>query len=477
MDFDEVFESLSSVEGILRADAIYNRMDASGRAYYRSVVSRIADELGVAETAVAKRAVELCEGGEGSHGHVGYYLIDKGVEKLYSRIRPDDERRTVSTDEKVARMFVIKCLIALIFIVPSLMCGLTSFLLCIIPSLFIADMVYIRLSTRFTKPRSIPRIAVGKSVGAENRTLVVVPVLITSSEAVEKSIERIETHYLSNPLDECCFAVLGDFPDSSEQKTDEEDKVLKSASEMIADLNAKYGFDTPRFFYLHRARQWNRHDSVWMGYERKRGAIIELVRLIEDGDMGSFELCAPSGLPDGIKYCVTLDADTVMPRETLSKLVGAMMHPLNKPAADSIGLVIDGYGMIVPRMETTVSGAEKTPFSRIVSYNCGVCAYSSAVSDFHQDTFGEGIFGGKGIFDVHAFKAALDYRISDNSVLSHDLLEGCFARAGLLNDVALYDSEPSTLISYQKRRHRWIRGDWQLLPQAFKEQNCRQHSA
>lgn len=464
MDFDEVFESLSSVEGILRADAIYNRMDASGRAYYRGVVSRIADELGVAETAVAKRAVELCEGGEGSHGHVGYYLIDKGVEKLYSRIRPDDERRTVSTDEKVARMFVIKCLIALIFIVPSLMYGLTSFLLCIIPSLFIADMVYIRLSTRFTKPRSIPRIAVGKSVGAENRTLVVVPVLITSSEAVEKSIERIETHYLSNPLDECCFAVLGDFPDSSEQKTDEEDKVLKSASVMIADLNAKYGFDTPRFFYLHRARQWNRHDSVWMGYERKRGAIIELVRLIEDGDMGSFELCAPSGLPDGIKYCVTLDADTVMPRETLSKLVGAMMHPLNKPAADSIGLVIDGYGMIVPRMETTVSGAEKTPFSRIVSYNCGVCAYSSAVSDFHQDTFGEGIFGGKGIFDVHAFKAALDYRISDSSVLSHDLLEGCFARAGLLNDVALYDSEPSTLISYQKRRHRWIRGDWQLLP-------------
>ena len=189
----------------------------------------------------------------------------------------------------------------------------------------------------------------------------------------------------------------------------------------------------------------NSADGIWMGYERKRGAIVELVRLLCTGDTGSFKLMMPE-LPDKIQYCLTLDADTSLPMETLKELIGAAAHPLNAPVISEDMVVVDGYGVMAPRMETTAKSAVKTPFSSIWSADCGVSAYTSGVSNFSQDIFGTGIFGGKGIFNISVFKDTLDYIIPDNTVLSHDLLEGCFMRAGFLNDVILYDSEPSTLL-------------------------------
>lgn len=216
-------------------------------------------------------------------------------------------------------------------------------------------------------------------------------------------------------------------------------------------------------FFLHRKRELSRFDGVYMGRERKRGALSDLVELLAVGEDGPFVLIS-APLPKEVRYCLTLDADTVLPPGALAKCIGAMEHPLNRALADRNGVVRQGHGVIAPRMRQTLSSAVKTPFARLVSGESGVDLYASAASEFYQDVFGTGIFGGKGIFDVTVFRAALRNWIPENTVLSHDLLEGCFLRAGFMGDVAFYDGEPSTFSAWWKRQHRWMRGDWQLLP-------------
>lgn len=467
LDWPARFEDYSSVEKVLREGADYGGMDAATRTYYRSVVERHARRLNVAETVVARQAVRLCEGREGKRAQAGYYLFCQGREELFSSLRPDMRHAGLKQNARLAAFLACEAFVTVVLIVLCAPMGFLSLLLSVLPAWSLAHCAAVFCFSRAMPVRRIPRMDLRNGVGAENKTLVAVPTLVLDEASVRAGTEQLETHYLANPYENCSFAILADFKDSPNEENPGERELLALAENRIKALNEKYAPDAPIFFYLHRRREFNENDGVYMGRERKRGALTDLVNLLLGGDGEPF-LLVTSPLPEGIRYCLTLDADTLLPREALLELVGAMAHPLNKPVCDRYGVVREGYGVIAPRMRALSSGAAKTRFARLVSGDFGLDTYSAAAGEFYQDVFGEGIFGGKGIFDVEAFRNALRYWIPDRTVLSHDLLEGCFLRAGFMGDVALYDSEPSAFVSWWKRQHRWIRGDWQLIVFASK---------
>ncbi len=464
LDFRDFFERFSAVEAALREDAVYPEMDAATRGYYRTCVERLAGRLGVAETVVAKTAVRLARGGEGRLSHVGAYLFEEGEPLLWEALRPDRRRIRLTENQKLALFAAGEAAFTAALVALAATGGLVQCLLSLLPAWSLGRFLAVRIAMWGRDARRIPRMEFASGVPEDARTLIVVPTLILSEDAVAASLAQLETHYLANPLPNCCFAVLGDFKDGPEEWRDGEKELLAKAKEQTDALNARYAKGGPPiFFFLHRKRELSRFDGIYMGRERKRGALCDLVELIAAGEAEPFALIS-APLPSSVRYCLTLDADTILPPGALAKCVGAMAHPLNRPVADRNGVVRLGHGVIAPRMRQTLASAAKTPFARLASGESGVDLYASAANEFYQDVFGTGNFGGKGIFDVAAFRAALPHWIPENSVLSHDLLEGCFLRAGFLGDIALYDGEPSTFAAWWKRQHRWMRGDWQLLP-------------
>lgn len=464
IDTEALFERICRVEHELLKDKTYGEMDKKSRAYYRSCVERIAHSLKASETSVAKKALALAATGEEEKGQVGYYLFLDGKKELYKSIRPDKQYREYSHGQKLWTITVAQIAILIPLLVFAAMGGIIPCLLSIFPAWTIANFIVVRIAVKNSTPKIVPRLSLEEKIGEENRTLVVVPTLVCDDESLEEAIENIETHYLSNPLDNCYFAILSDFCDSEKSVNEGEEALLVKAKSLIKRLNEKYaGENQDIFYFLHRGRQYLISDDVYMGHERKRGALMALAEYIVTGVSTQFVLIT-SPLPENIKYCLTLDSDTVLNKETLSELIGAAAHPLNKPVLDENGVVIKGYGVIVPKMRTLASSANKSRFARLFSVDAGFDIYATASSEFYQDIFKEGIFGGKGIFTIDVFYSSLKRWIRDNAVLSHDLLEGSFLRAGYMGDVTLYDSTPNTFISWWKRSHRWIRGDWQLLP-------------
>ena len=262
------------------------------------------------------------------------------------------------------------------------------------------------------------------------------------------------------------FALLSDFLDAPTETLPHDAEILEAARAGIAALNAKHadgGAD--RFFLFHRLRQWNAREGLWMGWERKRGKIEEFNRLLRGATDTSFAVTVGdlSILPD-VKYCITLDSDTRLPRGVARELIGIIMHPLNRPTFDAaVGRVTEGYGILQPRISVTFMSAAGSLFARLYSGHTGVDPYTTAVSDTYQDLFDEGIFTGKGLYDVDAFIAALEDSVPENALLSHDLFEGLHARVALVSDVELVDDYPSSVLSHARRQHRWVRGDWQIL--------------
>ncbi|MBQ9833453.1 MAG: hypothetical protein IJO48_06970, partial [Clostridia bacterium] len=469
-DMEALFERICMVEHELSEDATYRAMDKKSRAYYRSCVERMAHSLKAAETSVARKALALAASGEEKgageeKGQVGYYLFGDGKAELYTSIRPDKKYREYTHEKKLWSLITAQTALTIPLVFLAATGGFIPCMLSIFPAWTIANFVVVRIAVKRSVHRMIPRLSMENGIGEENRTLVVVPTLITDEKSLNEALENIETHYLANPLDNCYFAVLSDFPDSQEQITSQEIELLQKARELTEALNKKYAVnrDDNVFYFLHRHREFLISDDIYMGRERKRGALMALAEYIVTGESQQFNIIS-SPLPENIKYCVTLDADTVLPKESLSELIGAAAHPLNKPVLNENGVVTKGYGVIVPNMKTLASSAAKSNFARLYSTDAGLDIYASASGEFYQDIFSEGIFGGKGIFNIDVFYESLNPWIRDNAVLSHDLLEGSFLRAGYMSDVALYDSTPATFISWWKRSHRWIRGDWQLLP-------------
>jgi cyclic beta-1,2-glucan synthetase len=320
----------------------------------------------------------------------------------------------------------------------------------------------------------LPGFELREGVPPDLRTIVVVPTLLINELEIEKQIERLEVHHLSSPDDNFIFALLSDWRDSATEHDANDERLFDKATAGITRLNTQYGpaaGGCARFFFLHRLRIWSEGEGMWIGWERKRGKLHELNRLLRGATDTAFmpiDGQAPS-LPSGIRYVITLDADTRLPIGAARRLVGKVAHPLNHPRFDPhVGLVVQGHGILQPRVTPSLPiGSEGSLFQRAFSGPNGLDPYALAVSDVYQDLFEEGSYCGKGIYEIDTVVAALKGQIPENSVLSHDLLEGIFARAGLVSDIEVVEEFPSRYAVAAARQHRWVRGDWQLLPWIF----------
>jgi cellobiose phosphorylase len=494
-DWREFVETMSVVEDTFRDDpaGIYSQMDFATRDRYRHVVERTARRGGLSEREVAQKAVDLAAAAQTEAGaqdrtaHVGYYLIDRGV-PLFERaaqVRPSPFERLRRAAGRIplllylGSIWLIAATVTLGVLVQAVASGaggwgllpLGALVLLCASSLGVAVVNW--LATLLVKPDTLPRLDFSRGIPDDLRTLVVVPTLLTDPEGIEDLLEALEVRFLANHDSNLHFGLLTDFRDAPAQAMPEDEDLLRLAREGIETLNHKYQEDRDdAFFLFHRPRRWNPQERVWMGYERKRGKLSDLNALLRGAEDGRFSLIVGerSALPT-VKYVITLDTDTQLPRDAARLLVGTLSHPLNRPRYDEAkGHICEGYGILQPRLSATMANVSRSWFGRLFGSEPGIDPYTRAVSDVYQDVFREGSFTGKGIFDVDAFERALGGRFPENLILSHDLLEGCYARAALVTDVQLHEGYPTRFSADVSRRHRWIRGDWQiarwLLPRA-----------
>ena len=324
--------------------------------------------------------------------------------------------------------------------------------------------------THLLRPRLLPRMETATGIPNDACTMVAVPTIFSSESQVSQLLEKLEVHFLANQDPHIYFALLGDFADADAEHLADDTSILEFAQTGIAELNRRHSSESEvRFHLFHRSRLWNPSEDKWMGWERKRGKLEEFNRLLRGARDTSFILqTANETLLNRIRYVITLDSDTQLPRDVARKLVGAAIHPLNRPQLNVAGdRVIRGYGIVQPRVSISLVSASRSRFAEVFSGNTGIDPYTTAVSDVYQDLFGEGNFTGKGLYDVEAFQRALDNRVPENSLLSHDLFESLFARAALVTDIELLDDYPASYDAYAKRQHRWTRGDWQILRWLF----------
>ncbi|HWP67799.1 MAG TPA: cyclic beta 1-2 glucan synthetase, partial [Rectinemataceae bacterium] len=317
----------------------------------------------------------------------------------------------------------------------------------------------------FTAPHILPRMDFAGGIPPESRTLVVVPAMLSSTRHIERLVEALEVRLLANRDDNLLFGLLTDFPDAGQQTLPLDGELVRYARQKIEELNDAYRSPLCEpFFLFHRGRKWNSREEIWMGYERKRGKLADLNALLRGGAADQFDLVVGriEQLPS-VKYVITLDSDTGLPRDSAWQLAGTMAHPLNRPLYDEArGRIVEGYGILQPRVAVSLPGASRSRFARMNNSEPGIDPYTRTVSDVYQDLFGEGSFIGKGIYDVDAFEKVLKGRFPENRILSHDLVEGCYARSGLVSDVQLFEESPSSYLVDVERRRRWIRGDWQV---------------
>ena len=487
MDWKAFVEALSEVEAILRTDpgGIYGAMDFATRDRYRHAVEALARHSRLTESAVAQGAIRLAseaaqvKGSDDRTAHVGYFLIDRGRSVLarWAQVRwPLGSllNRTVARFPLAFHLLGIGLLTTLATggcVFWALGAGVGDFRLPLLAFLFVvavsqvAVSVFNRLSTIFVQPSLLPRMDTTKGIAPGSRTMVVVPTLLTSAEGVDHLLETLEIHYLANRDPHLHFALLSDFRDSKVAERPGDDVLLAQAMAGVAALNLKYPEGGGAgFFLFHRPLLWNPTERLWMGYERKRGKLAEFNVWLRGGARDCF--CAVAGetaVLSEIKYVITLDTDTQLPRDAARKLVGTMDHRLNRPVFDPArGVVVDGYSILQPRLSVSLPSARRSWFVRLHAGEVGLDPYTREVSDLYQDLYHEGSFIGKGIYDVDAFERAMQGRFRENAVLSHDLIEGCLGRAGLVSDVELFEAYPSRYEVDVARRHRWIRGDWQI---------------
>ena len=497
MDWREFVETMSSVELQLRQDpgGVYGAMAFVTRDQYRHAVERLAKICGRDEWEVAGQAVQLAKGQpaevarDDRKRHVGYYLVDDGREQLERRLAPSlSQRWRLARLAAPARVVLFLGAIAGItalltgiilarLATPAI--GAPTLALLVVLTMVCASQVAVALVNwlimTLRTPDVLPRLDFTAGIPAECRTLVAVPSMLVSLEHIGDLLEALEVRYLANRDENLHFGLLTDFADASTAVTPKDAEFINAARAGIDDLNARYrgaaGESPDKFFLFHRPRCWNRQEKVWMGYERKRGKLKALNALLR-GQLcwpGTYEptfsvIAGDQTALQGVKYVITLDSDTQLPREAAHKLIGAMAHPLNRPYVDPVkGVVREGYGILQPRVAISLPGAYRSWFVRLYGGDAGTDPYTRAVSDVYQDLFQEGSFIGKGIYDVDAMSTTLATALPENLILSHDLLEGSYARCGLVSDVILNEEHPSHFIDDSKRRHRWIRGDWQII--------------
>jgi cyclic beta-1,2-glucan synthetase len=516
-DWKEFFEDASLVEQFLNEDpsGIFQNMDFVTRDYYRKAVEEIALSSKLGEWEVAHSAISLAQEATAqanmhpqseelnensttwsedsresiqslsrnqfpSAAHVGYYLVGQGRPALEQRLhaqimtglRVNRHIRSYATPYYLGAIFLLTALLGGLSLIYAWVKGSTSGMLLVvmlavlIPTITLAVNLINHALTFFLRPNVLPKMDFSKAIPETHSSLVVIPSLLSSIEEADSLLRQLEMHYLRNRGENLYFGLLTDYTDSVTQHDPADEELREHLKKGIQNLNEKYAQSVSPFFLFHRDRCWNPSENIWMGWERKRGKLQELNQLIlgKGDDNFSVKLGNLEVLPQ-IRYVITLDADTILPINSAHRLVATLAHPLNQAEFDpQTGRVISGYTVLQPRIEINPSRTNWSLFTRIFTGDTGLDLYTLAVSDIYQDLFGEGIYVGKGIYDVAAFERSLQGRIPENALLSHDLFEGIQGRSGLVSDIVLIEDYPPHYFVQVHRSHRWVRGDWQLFP-------------
>ena len=522
INFINIFEEINQVDEILKQDPaqVYDKMDYKTKIYYRNAIKELSKKTKISEIYIAKKCLELCQGKAGKQAHIGYYLIDRGNSQLL-KILQGKEAKKCSNNKKLSIYILTKIIVSLMI---AILLGLyiyrqtgtvwslvLTIILTYIPIEIIFTQIVQYISNKVVKPRLIPKMDFQNGIPKESATFVVIPTIITSKEKIDEMMKKLEVYYIANKSENLYFALLGDVSASSKEEENFDEEIANYGIEITKKLNEKYrnnkpngafsnndlmqnldknnmysnnkniknneyniteaklNADFPKFHFLYRKRIWNEKEECYLGWERKRGLLTQFNEYILKNSKDEFKVNTIDleKVPK-IKYVITLDADTELVLNTGLELVGAMAHILNKPEIEA-GAVRNGYGIIAPRVGIGLVQANKSNFTRIYSSLPGTDSYTNAISDVYQDNFAEGIYTGKGIYDLEVFSEVLKNEIPDNTVLSHDLLEGSYLKCGLASDIMLMDGFPTSYMAYKTRTSRWVRGDWQILGWLFKK--------
>lgn len=486
INFQEIFEAINGVEDILKKDPakVYNHMDYKTKNYYRNTIKEISKKTKISEIYIAGKALELAEKTQEretinkKQTHLGYYLISDGIDELMEELQYN--KKKLKTEAKVelyigaiwgiSGIFAIFIAVYILLSTQSpvfaVLIGLTSY----IPLIEIVTKIANTILSKTVKPKLIPKLDYQDGVPEESATFVVIPTIVNSEKKIKSLIRKLEVYYLANKSPNIYFSILGDCSAGTKKEETVDEKIITLAKSELEKLNNKYPNNNfPLFHFIYRKRHWNDKEKCYLGWERKRGLLTQFNEFLLDNTKNEFRVNTLENLNiPKIKYIITLDSDTELVLDSGKELIGAMAHILNEPEIDETkNIVVNGYGIMQPRVGINLIDGNKSLFTRIFAGLPGIDAYANAISDVYQDNFGEGIFTGKGIYDLQVFSQVLKNKMPDNKILSHDLLEGCYLRCGLVSDIMLLDGYPHKYSSSISRLHRWIRGDWQIIEWLF----------
>lgn len=473
INFLEIFEKINGVEEILRQDPshIYEKMDDKTKEYYRNKIKEIAKKTKISEIYIARKALELAQDTEAQdkRGHIGYYLIDRGINQLYDILQYKTSRQMSPKDKTRAYLLGIGAFSILVSLgISSLIqFNVLSFVLFLIPASEVAIQLIQYILSKVVKPKPIPKLDFSHGIDEQHKTMVIIPTILKSKEKVQELMKKLEIFYLANQSDNIYFTLLGDCSESDKRQEEFDTEVMQEGERLVELFNQKYKQaenKMPIFSFIYRKRVWNEKEGAYLGWERKRGMITQFNDYLLGKIRNPFRMNTLEKQPkEKIKYIITLDADTELVLNSAFELVGAMAHILNQPVLDKEkNIVVDGYGIMQPRIGVNLTVSYQTLFTKIFAGAGGIDSYTNAISDTYQDNFQEGIFTGKGIYDLEIYSKVLEGQIPENTVLSHDLLEGNYLRCGLVSDIMLMDGYPTKYNSFMNRLSRWIRGDWQI---------------
>ena len=477
VNFLEIFEQINGVEEILKKDPanVYSKMDYKTRAYYRNEIEKISKKTKISEMYIAKKCLELAEKEtEEKQKHIGYYLISEGKSKLLSNLL--NKKIKYSKPKNKMKIYVIG-VIFLAFLL-SLLCAnyvyiqtenfvisILIFITTIIPSQTIFVQIIQYILSKIIKPKMLPKLDFKNGIPKENATMVIIPTIVKDKKKVHELFKKLEVFYIANKSENLYFTLLGDCSSSKNETEKFDSEIIQAGIKEIEKLNKKYpDIEFNKFNFIYRKRTWNEGENCYLGWERKRGAINQFNEYLLGNIQNPFLFNSFEADPPKIKYIITLDSDTDLVLNSGLELVGAMAHILNKPETDeNKNVVIKGHALMQPRVGIGLLEVRRSVFTKIFSGQGGTDSYVNAIFDVYQDNFDEGIFTGKGIYDLKVFSQVLKNEIPENTVLSHDLLEGSYLRCGMVSDVQLMDGFPTNYLAYKSRLHRWIRGDYQIL--------------
>lgn len=443
-----IFENINNIESILLNDNIYKNMDSETKSMYRDEIKKIAKKAKVSEIYVANMVLEISKR---ENKHIGFFLFADERKILNEEIGLKKELKFSNN----LKLFLYTFFIYFPSLLLSLIILKEKFLWGIIPFSEIFCIIINKLLSKLIKPKRLPKM---EKINNDVETFVIVPTLLKEKERVKKLVEDLEVYYLANKESKLYFCLLGDTSEADSEIMPYDEEIKKTGIEETEKLNKKYGKEI--FYFIYRKRVFNEKQEKWLGYERKRGMITEFANFLLTGNQGTFNVNTIKEIPK-IKYIITLDADTELILDSAQKLIGIMEHPLNTPIVEQ-GIVKKGYGLIQPKIGVSIESSTSSLFAKLYAGNGGLDMYSGAESNIYMDLFGEGIFTGKGIFNLKIFNELLKNEIPDNTLLSHDLLEGSYLRVGLATDAQLIDGFPQRINSYMLRLSRWTRGDIQV---------------